>query len=81
MANWLTDTVEQIFAALGYSAAAARSVAESLVAADLRGVPSHGVLLVPMYVERILHGSVSLTEEAKVLHEEGFILALTTPGP
>ncbi len=75
-ASWLTDTVEQIFAALGYSAAAARSVAESLVAADLRGVPSHGVLLVPMYVERILHGSVNLTEEAKVLHEFGAIATL-----
>jgi LDH2 family malate/lactate/ureidoglycolate dehydrogenase len=47
-----------------------------LVAADLLGVPSHGVLLVPMYVERIPHGSVSLTEEAKALHEFGAIATL-----
>jgi len=75
-ASWLTDTVEQIFAALGFSATAARTVAESLVAADLRGVPSHGVLLVPMYVERILRGSVSLAEEPKVLNEFGAIATL-----
>ncbi|QUQ63664.1 Ldh family oxidoreductase [Kutzneria sp. CA-103260] len=75
-ASWLTDTVEQIFAGLGFSTVAARTVAESLVAADLRGVPSHGVLLVPMYVERIRQGSVSLAEEAKVLHEFGAVATL-----
>jgi LDH2 family malate/lactate/ureidoglycolate dehydrogenase len=75
-ASWLTDAIEQIFAALGYSPAAARTVAESLVAADLRGVASHGALLVPMYVERIRSGSVSRAEAAEVLHDFGAIAAL-----
>ena len=75
-ATWLTAKVEQIFAALGYSTAAARTVAESLVEADLRGVASHGVLLVPMYVERIQRGSVSLRESAQVLFESGAVATL-----
>lgn len=75
-ADQLTGTVERIFAALGYSATAARTVAESLVAADLRGVASHGVLLVPMYAERIRRGSVSLAEKAKVVTDFGAVATL-----
>ncbi|MCE7008880.1 Ldh family oxidoreductase [Kibdelosporangium philippinense] len=42
-ADWLTEAIERIFLALEYSPDAARTVAESLVDADLRA------LLVPMY--------------------------------
>lgn len=75
-ASWLTDTIEQIFGGLGYSPAAARTVAESLVDADMRGVASHGALLVPMYVERIQRGSVSRTEVAEVVHDFGAVATL-----
>src|SRR5687767_11084499 len=75
-ASWLTGAIEQIFHALGYSAAAARAVAESLVEADLRGVASHGALLVPMYVERIQRGSVSRAESAEVVHDFGAVATL-----
>lgn len=75
-ASWLTGAIEQIFRAMGYSPAAARTVAESLVDADLRGVASHGALLVPMYVERIQRGSVSRAESAEVVRDFGAVATL-----
>lgn len=58
-AETLTHGVARIFVAAGIPPAAAATVAEDLVAADLEGVASHGVMLVPMYIERIRAGSVS----------------------
>ena len=75
-AAWLTQAVASVFGALGFSTSAAGRVAESLVAADLRGIPSHGVLLVPMYVQRIQEGSVSLRERAEPVQDLGAIAVL-----
>jgi LDH2 family malate/lactate/ureidoglycolate dehydrogenase len=58
-AETLTALIADVFASLGVAAASARVVAEDLVLADLEGVSSHGVMLVPMYVERLRKGSVS----------------------
>ena len=58
-ADKLTGVVADVFAALGVAAASARIVAEDLVLADLEGVGSHGVMLLPMYVERLQKVSVS----------------------
>jgi LDH2 family malate/lactate/ureidoglycolate dehydrogenase len=58
-ADKLTAVVADVFTALGVAAAGARVVAEDLVLADLEGVGSHGVMLMPMYVERLQKGSVS----------------------
>ena len=49
----LASAVADIFAAAGVPSEAARQVADDLVAADLEGVASHGVMLVPMYVDAI----------------------------
>jgi LDH2 family malate/lactate/ureidoglycolate dehydrogenase len=75
-ASWLAGAVERIFSSLGFSDAAARTVADSLVSADLRGVASHGVMLVPMYVERIQRGSVSRVETAEVVTDFGAVATL-----
>jgi len=58
-ADDLARSVADIFAAAGVPIEAAQQVAEDLVAADLEGVASHGVMLVPMYVERLRSGSIS----------------------
>jgi LDH2 family malate/lactate/ureidoglycolate dehydrogenase len=58
-AGWLRDAVTAVFRAVGFPPEAAAGIAEPLVDADLRGAPSHGVLLVPMYVERLRAGSVT----------------------
>ncbi|HKO26003.1 MAG TPA: Ldh family oxidoreductase, partial [Solirubrobacteraceae bacterium] len=58
------------------SARAARTVAAALVDSDMRGVGSHGVMLVPMYLDRLRAGSVSGWEEAEVVDQHGAITVL-----
>lgn len=74
--SWLRSALVSIFTAAGLSTNAAKTVAESLVAADMRGITSHGALLVPMYVERLLAGSVSSRDEAEVVVDAGAIAVL-----
>ncbi|MFC7550666.1 Ldh family oxidoreductase [Plantactinospora sp. GCM10030261] len=73
---WLVDAVTTVFRALGFSGPAAGLVAETLVAADMRGIGSHGVMLVPMYVERIQAGSVSRREAAESVSDLGAVAVL-----
>ena len=54
----LTSAVAAIFAAHDVPRADARRVAECLVLADLRGVSSHGVSRVPIYLDRLRRGLV-----------------------
>ena len=72
----LAAFIAAIFVALKLPADAARIVADTLVDADLEGIPSHGVMLVPMYAERIRAGSVSLATEAVVASDRGSALVL-----
>lgn len=75
-AAWLTASVSAVFRSAGLSAEAAQVVAGSLVEADLRGIPSHGVLLVPMYLQRLRAGSVTTREQADVIIDLGAIAVL-----
>src|SRR5712691_5104089 len=70
-ARRLIAAVAQIFAALGLDRRDAEIVAGDLVAADLEGISSHGVMLVPLYVDRILAGSVSLRSHGDVVSDRG----------
>lgn len=72
----LKGFIAEIFARLGVPAEAARLAAAALVAADVEGVPSHGVALVPIYVERMLAGSVSPETEPTVMHDAGSAIVL-----
>ncbi len=72
----LKGFVAEIFARLGVPAEAARLTAAALVAADVEGLPSHGVALVPVYVERMLAGSVSPETEPTVMHDAGSTIVL-----
>ena len=65
----LTAAVAGIFAALGLPQKDARIVAEDLVTADLEGVGSHGVMLVPMYVDRLLQGSVTKRSHGEIVSD------------
>lgn len=44
-------------------------VAESLLQADLRGVYSHGILRLPLYLRRIVSGAVNRKPQRKILRE------------
>jgi LDH2 family malate/lactate/ureidoglycolate dehydrogenase len=65
--NWAVALLE----AAGLATEAARTVAASLVEANLRGVDSHGVARLPVYVERLRAGLVNGTPRPRVLREEG----------
>ena len=52
----LTQWVRDIFLAIGVAEASADAVANSLVDADVRGVGTHGVVRVPLYVKRLQLG-------------------------
>ena len=70
-AQRLTSAVSDIFRAVGIAAEDARVVADDLVAADLEGIASHGVMLLPMYIERIVKGSVSARSAGEVVSDRG----------
>jgi LDH2 family malate/lactate/ureidoglycolate dehydrogenase len=63
-----------ILIAAGVPARHARLVAATLVAANLRGVDSHGVQLLPYYVEQIEAGDLDPNAEGAVLSESGSCL-------
>lgn len=68
-AEALARGVARIFIAAGIPPGAAAIVAEDLVAADREGVASHGVMLVPMYIERIQAGSVSQLTSGEIISD------------
>src|SRR2546429_7061733 len=53
------------------SHAKAEIVAESLVAANLRRVDSHGLQLLPFYIELILMGNIDIHTDGRVVSESG----------
>ena len=55
----LLGRVSGIFAGLGLPAAHAQRVAECLVEADMRGVPTHGISRIPIYAKRLRLGLVN----------------------
>jgi len=63
----LEKTACDLFTAAGVDRDIAETVAHDLVLADLRGLPSHGVMLVPMYLSRLRAGSVVKTRAAQVV--------------
>ena len=67
----LETFVQCVFVKLGIAEDPARLVAAALVEADLEGIASHGVMLLPMYVDRMMAGSVSKAVEGKVVHDAG----------
>jgi LDH2 family malate/lactate/ureidoglycolate dehydrogenase len=75
-ADRLGAFIADLFAAAGVPRAAAATVADGLVDADLEGLHSHGVMLVDLYVERLRAGSVSTREAAAVVSERNGAVVL-----
>ncbi|WP_108610436.1 Ldh family oxidoreductase [Aminobacter sp. MSH1] len=55
----LRNLAHRILAAAGVEEEDARIVADSLVEADARGMNSHGIIRLPVYVDRLLKGGVN----------------------
>ena len=65
----LWNFVAELFNAAGVPKKDADMVADVLIRADLRGVKSHGVSRIPIYIKRVEMGLVNPAVETKVVHE------------
>lgn len=70
-ADDLAAEVGRNLTAVGASGANARSVAAHLVAADVRGVPSHGVAQLPIYIRAIGAGELLPDGAPRVIKDDG----------
>ncbi len=72
----LVTAIQEIFQAAGLTADAAKTVAESLTDADLRGIHSHGVLRVPDYVQKLLDEGVDPRGTPRLISDKGAALVV-----
>jgi uncharacterized oxidoreductase len=70
--RWTRD----LWLAAGSSEREAQLTADHLVAANLSGHDSHGVGMVPRYVNSFLHGELQLNREVEVAHDSGSVLTV-----
>jgi LDH2 family malate/lactate/ureidoglycolate dehydrogenase len=71
----LTRFAYQLLIAAKVPQAKSDLVATSLVAANLRGVDSHGLQLLPFYIELILMGNIDIQTDGRVVSENGACLS------
>ena len=73
----LIRIVVEILEAVGVRQEHALLVARALVNADLEGVASHGVMLLPMYVARLRAGSVSVDGMPAIVQDCGGLVIMS----
>src|SRR5574341_504416 len=72
----LTRAIEAIAVAGGSNAEEARLVSENLVTANLVGHDSHGIGMMPRYVDALLEGGLAANQHPKATLDAGALLAL-----
>jgi uncharacterized oxidoreductase len=72
----LTRAIEAIVAAGGSNASEAKLVAENLVTANLLGHDSHGIGMIPRYIDAVLEGGLAPNQHPKATLDTGALLAL-----
>ena len=72
----LTRAIEAIVAAGGSDAREARLVAENLIAANLTGHDSHGVGMIPRYIESLQEGGLQVNRHPVMKFDGGALIAL-----
>jgi len=72
----LARAIEAIAAAGGSEADEAKLVAENLVTANLMGHDSHGIGMMPRYVEALLEGGLQPNRQVEVKFDAGALLTL-----
>src|SRR5690242_4078515 len=70
-ANSLKLFTGKILIAAGVPPSAAELISDSLVSANLRGVDSHGVQLLPLYIQQIEQGNLDPQAKGHVVFSEG----------
>ncbi len=75
-AQSLENFTESIFKTFGFSQDHAKSVAQTLVMSNLRGVDTHGVNRIPLYVNFLKKGVMNPTPNIHVLKESPVVTVL-----
>ncbi len=75
-AQALRETISRILIAAGSEQAEADKVAANLVMANLSGHDSHGVGMLPRYVDAVLEGGLQPNAAARVVFDGGALLTL-----
>ena len=75
-AEHLARAIEAVVAAGGSDAREAKVVAANLVTANLTGHDSHGVGMMPRYVDSLLEGGLVVNQHPKMLFDGGAMLSL-----
>jgi len=75
-ADALVGAVRDVVAAAGSSASEATQVAENLVEANLRGHDSHGIGMLPRYIDAVLEGGLTVNAHVSVRQDSGSLLTL-----
>src|SRR5262245_17980240 len=64
----------RVFEAVGSNPDEARVIADHLIEANLRGHDSHGVGLIPYYLQRLAGGTVVVNRKRRVVSENGSLI-------
>jgi uncharacterized oxidoreductase len=70
----LTGIARRVFAAAGSDEAEAGIIADHLVEANLKGHDSHGVGLIPNYLEHLANGTVFPNRKGRIVTEDGSLI-------
>lgn len=72
----LEKAIQTVVAAGGSDAREAAIVAENLVTANLTGHDSHGVGMIPRYIESLLEGGLVVNQHPKMVFDGGAMISL-----
>src|SRR6059036_611861 len=72
----LTRAIEALVAAGGSEPREAKLVADNLVTANLTGHDSHGIGMIPRYIDAVLEGGLAPNQHPKATLDTGALLAL-----
>jgi hydroxycarboxylate dehydrogenase B len=72
----LIKAIEAIVLAGGSDAREAKIVAENLVTANLTGHDSHGVGMIPRYIESLLEGGLKVNQHPKIVFDGGAMISV-----
>jgi uncharacterized oxidoreductase len=79
-AESVRNLVTAIFSTAGCESEEAQSIARHLVDANLTGHDSHGIIRVPIYVNRLLKGGVNANQHVAVVSDAGAVVILDGMG-
>jgi LDH2 family malate/lactate/ureidoglycolate dehydrogenase len=67
--NFLYEFTQNLFSKTGCSQTDSVTIADVLIRAELRGIPSHGLLRIPDYIMLFESGRINTTPGLKIVHE------------